>query len=356
MKQLFATTSIEGKETIYGVLTGEELRLTKDKSPYVVIGNVLIQEGDTLIIDPGVEIQVNGNYYIQVEGSVKANGTESEKIKFCGVNEINVVNNNDSSISYSTINGKYEIVLKGVTVKNCDIEGKVSISKSNLSDNELSGEIEITSSSLEGNVITGSSLSINDVFLENNKILSEKFSSSSDTIKYVTFDGCDIKIGNKDHSSTVFNTLFSNCTFFDLSSDINESNFINCGSINTSTARKDRQKFNCTGNYWGDNYTAEIKSKEERKVKNLSFITDYYDDFNKSEIDYSNYKETEINGIGYLGEGYTYYEIGDTGPADGLVFYDKGYYSDGWRFLEAAPEDIGSFVFGYYRTDKKITK
>jgi hypothetical protein len=32
------------------------------------------------------------------------------------------------------------------------------------------------------------------------------------------------------------------------------------------------------------------------------------------------------------------YEIGDTGPAGGLVFYDKGSYSGGWRYLEAAPE------------------
>ncbi|MFZ4617034.1 MAG: chitobiase/beta-hexosaminidase C-terminal domain-containing protein, partial [Rectinemataceae bacterium] len=33
------------------------------------------------------------------------------------------------------------------------------------------------------------------------------------------------------------------------------------------------------------------------------------------------------------------YAIGDTGPAGGIVFYDKGSVSDGWRYLEAAPSD-----------------
>jgi hypothetical protein len=32
-----------------------------------------------------------------------------------------------------------------------------------------------------------------------------------------------------------------------------------------------------------------------------------------------------------------YYAIGDLGPAGGIVFYDKGSYSSGWRYMEAAP-------------------
>ncbi|MDR3283686.1 MAG: hypothetical protein LBS97_00725 [Treponema sp.] len=33
------------------------------------------------------------------------------------------------------------------------------------------------------------------------------------------------------------------------------------------------------------------------------------------------------------------YKVGDTGPAGGIIFYDKGNSSDGWRYLEAAPRE-----------------
>lgn len=31
------------------------------------------------------------------------------------------------------------------------------------------------------------------------------------------------------------------------------------------------------------------------------------------------------------------YNVGERGPSGGFIFYDKGTYSDGWRYLEAAP-------------------
>lgn len=34
------------------------------------------------------------------------------------------------------------------------------------------------------------------------------------------------------------------------------------------------------------------------------------------------------------------YKVGDLGPKGGWVFNDKGYYSDGWRYFEAAYTDV----------------
>ena len=36
----------------------------------------------------------------------------------------------------------------------------------------------------------------------------------------------------------------------------------------------------------------------------------------------------------------TLFNIGDTGPAGGMVFFDRGHHADGWRFLEAAPAHL----------------
>ncbi len=48
------------------------------------------------------------------------------------------------------------------------------------------------------------------------------------------------------------------------------------------------------------------------------------------------------------------YKIGDHGPAGGWIFYDKGSYSDGWRYLEAAPVDQ-SVGIQWYNVESKVT-
>jgi hypothetical protein len=58
--------------------------------------------------------------------------------------------------------------------------------------------------------------------------------------------------------------------------------------------------------------------------------------------DRNGYDKDGYNQPGYNRDGYdkngVKYGIGLAGPSGGYIFYDKGTFSEGWRFLEAAPE------------------
>ncbi|MPM33087.1 hypothetical protein SDC9_79654 [bioreactor metagenome] len=62
-----------------------------------------------------------------------------------------------------------------------------------------------------------------------------------------------------------------------------------------------------------------------------------------------------VSSSGTIGTKDTEYKVRDIGPMQGYIFYDKGEYIDGWRYLETAP--IGwnnyvndpSYIFGYDR-------
>jgi len=44
------------------------------------------------------------------------------------------------------------------------------------------------------------------------------------------------------------------------------------------------------------------------------------------------------------------YKIGDVGPAGGIVFYDKGLKTEGWRYLEVSPIEAEFIApWGFYR-------
>lgn len=68
--------------TSVGGIIAQDTTWTKDGSPYIVTGNILVFNGVTLAIEPGVQVRLDGSYGIYVEGKLQAIGTEAENIVF----------------------------------------------------------------------------------------------------------------------------------------------------------------------------------------------------------------------------------------------------------------------------------
>ena len=88
--------------TLFGDIE-EDMTLYSLCSPYFVTGNLLVREGVTLTIQPGVELVFSEERLLRVNGTLIAEGTEEDSITFTGYDwkYIEITNNlGGSRISY----------------------------------------------------------------------------------------------------------------------------------------------------------------------------------------------------------------------------------------------------------------
>lgn len=110
-------------------------------SPYLVQGNLLIANGTSLIIAPGVTVNFHGSYKMLVSGRLVAKGTATDSVYFTAANAVtgwqgirfdNTAASNDSSnVSYCSIKNGYNNAVNGggifiknfskISVLNCSI-------------------------------------------------------------------------------------------------------------------------------------------------------------------------------------------------------------------------------------------
>ena len=325
-----------------GVLTGTNLHWTQENSPYIVNANILVEEGTELVIDPGVIVQFTGDYYLKVTGTISAVGNKTEPIIFIPSGN-NLSNWNgikiDSTIVLNLTN-TYTYA-SGSILKNCMVVG-------------ASTPLWLNSAAYVDSCLftEGGSLSIQSTSLLINNTIDRIYVSSNPIIvnnkiaEYADFDWTDAKI---------YNNTFSNADIYfrGYESFAFESNIINACSIRldriyskivgnnflgytdiildaSNCYYADRKTFNFTGNYWGEVQTAEIESKcgsgvsVNEKDYNMSFFTDYYDNFENTKIDFSNWATAPIEGAGYLGDGFIAFDY----TINGYDFSTNGYYPE----------------------------
>lgn len=86
-------------QSIGGTLSVDDLHWVKENNPYVVTADLIIPEGRTLVIDPGVDVLFDGNYSILIRGTLSAVGTENDPIVFRSTGDYMTTEYDDESYS-----------------------------------------------------------------------------------------------------------------------------------------------------------------------------------------------------------------------------------------------------------------
>jgi hypothetical protein len=72
---------LNGQTNVGGIIS-TNTTWTQNNSPYIVTNKLLVIKDVTLTIEPNVEIRFNFDTYLKIEGTLNAQGTGNEKIKF----------------------------------------------------------------------------------------------------------------------------------------------------------------------------------------------------------------------------------------------------------------------------------
>jgi parallel beta-helix repeat protein len=150
--------TVQASTDVIGIITSDTT-WTKANSPYSLTGPTAIGEGVTLTIEAGATVNLN-EYYIQVNGTLIARGTDNDKIYF-----------NDGSVIFTSVsNGWNEQTQAGCLIENAVIS-QTSISSSNrtkIYGSIINAEISVTSSIISNNIVNGDISSHSSVISNNN--------------------------------------------------------------------------------------------------------------------------------------------------------------------------------------------
>jgi hypothetical protein len=238
---------------INGIISSD-ITWTKENSPYTLTGNVLIDRGITLTIQPGAIIDLGG-HYIEVNGTIRAIGNE--------VDEISI---NNGSIEFGAASSSWnEQTSKGSVIENAVINNSpinIINASPKISYNIISsvgslraifinkGAPTISFNSINGNIGTEESLLTP---ISNNVVTGNIAIAGSGTVSDNVVYGY-ISVGGSDGFSQVINNTVFNGISVGYDTNVITNNTINGGLVGISlpTTFVSNNPSNVSWNYISD--------------------------------------------------------------------------------------------------------
>jgi parallel beta-helix repeat protein len=301
-------STVQGYEAVSGIITSDTI-WTKANSPYNLTGNVAINEGVTLIIESGVTVNLN-SYYIRVNGTLTARGSNTDKIYFNGGSleftpsstGWNEQTGTGSKIENAVINATLQLgntspmINKNTIMKSIYVGGGSPIISKNtiaivtpsdwlgrpsylsiaigignentalIIDNTISGHLDNTAISVTGGSPT----------IQRNKI-SNSYGYGGD----IGYWQSGISISGNSSPIIKQNTVTKNAVGISLEGSptptINDNNIEENSNYNLRMKPDIQVNVNVANNWWGTTDTTTIEEK----------VYDYHDDFNLGEVTYT---------------------------------------------------------------------
>ncbi len=188
--------TVQASTDVTGIINSDAT-WTKANSPYTLTGPVAVNSGVTLTIEPGVTVNLNA-YYIQVNGTLTARGSDSDKIYFHG-----------GSIVFTPIgNGWNEqagsgSILENTVTDSLTVDVSVKITKSSVNQLSLDGGSAVISYNSINSIFVGANAS---PIITNNDITTSFTLHGSPT---VTFNNIDTRPWVRSGSPVISNNQIS---------------------------------------------------------------------------------------------------------------------------------------------------
>jgi hypothetical protein len=152
----------QGATTVNGIIDSDTV-WTQAGSPYTLTGNVLVEHGVTLTVEPGATVNLNG-YYIRVNGTLTARGTAADRITFSGGqitftsvgNDWNEQADSGCIIEYAIIDQTASVYSDiPIKIANTAINGYIEVTSSTIINNSINHDIKCHTCVVSNNNVMG---------------------------------------------------------------------------------------------------------------------------------------------------------------------------------------------------------